>query len=641
MGNLSWKGVSMKQFGLSNNIYQMPLNLLKILLHDYTTQKPIVWGTSLYAYLGTGFEPYDCISPSRIIGYMSDFIQPRASKPQGVQKSRTKVKAEVFTPAWLVNKQVQIALVEMQELDFDEYIESLWLEIACGEGPYIVTRYDAVTGLSIEVNNRVGFLDRKLQRINREIETQNEWFEWVIKAYKATYGYEFQGDSLLLARKNLLFTFSDYFEAKWGMKPSQLQLRRVTEIIAHNIFQMDGLTYTTPFSSGGKNIQLSLFEDLGKENQPVKDTVITNWKTKKTIPIKCLANGEISMKFDVVIGNPPYQEEIQGENTQTRPLYHLFIDEANKISSKTVMVTPARFLANTGATPKKWNEKILKSRHVKIAFYELKSSNVFPNTDIKGGVVITYHDETKDFEPIDTFIAIKELDSIYRKVSKVTKETLNSIMYGADSHKFTEEMFVDHPNLLNRTDKSHRYAVASKVFDRYPEVFFEERPDDGEEYVQICGRVNGDRVTKYLKSPYLREHPNLKRYKVLVPESNGSGAVGERLSTPLIGTPLIGTPLIGYSQTFISIGAFMSENEAVACMKYVNGKFARVMLGILKLTQHNPPSVWAKVPMQDFSDKSDIDWSQSVSDIDRQLYVKYGLSEKEIEFIETKVKEMN
>ena len=128
----------------------------------------------------------------------------------------------------------------------------------------------------------------------------------------------------------------------------------------------------------------------------------------------------------------------------------------------------------------------------------------------------------------------------------------------------------------------------------------------------------------------------IKFYNIFVPEANGTGAIGEVLSTPLIGEPLIGS-----TDTFISIGSFITNEEAIAAIKYIKSKFARAMLGILKITQHNPQSTWKYVPHQDFTSNSDIDWTKSIHEIDEQLYRKYNLSKDEIEFIETKVKEMN
>ena len=612
-------------------------DLLKILLKDRTTKKNIVWATHSYELLGKGFAPSDRINPSKVTGTYANLIQPRSEKSKYEQKDRTKIRAEVFTPTWLVEKQNGYVEAELETLNLEDYIQVRWLEITCGEAPYMVTRYDTVTGEEIPLSERVGFVDRKLQRISREVSDEAIFYELVKKAYRASYGYEYQGDSLLLARENLLATFEDYYLNKTENQPTLEQKKEIATIISYNVFQMDGLKKTSPYSAKQRQSQqLSLFADeLEVQEVEESKTHIKDWKKNRMIGFERLSSEESEMKFDVVIGNPPYQEEIEGANTQTRPIYHFFMEESYKISDKTVLVTPARFLANTGGTPKKWNHKMLNSRHLKVKFYELKSNKVFPGTDIKGGVVITYHDKNKDFEPIETFISEPLLDSIYRKVKKLQEPSLSEIMFGSDSHKLTDIMFEDFPELISRTDSSHRKAVSTNIFERYPEVF-KDKVDSNTEYVQIIGREKNGRSVKYLKKEYLREHPNLLFWKIILPKANGSGALGEVLSTPLIGEPLI-----GYSQTFISIGKFDTKIEAEACFKYIKTKFARVMLGILKLTQDNPPATWAKVPLQDFTVNSDIDWTQSVADIDRQLYQKYDLSPEEIAFIETHVREMD
>ena len=147
--------------------------------------------------------------------------------------------------------------------------------------------------------------------------------------------------------------------------------------------------------------------------------------------------------------------------------------------------------------------------------------------------------------------------------------------------------------------------------------------------------IDNKRYIKWIERKYIRDHDNLEKYKIILPKSNGSGAIGEVLSTPLIGEPLI-----GHTQSFISIGSFDTKEEAENVMKYIKTKFARTMLGILKITQDNKKSTWRFVPIQNFTSTSDIDWSKSVSEVDQQLYKKYGLDEKEIEFIESHVKEM-
>ena len=152
----------------------------------------------------------------------------------------------------------------------------------------------------------------------------------------------------------------------------------------------------------------------------------------------------------------------------------------------------------------------------------------------------------------------------------------------------------------------------------------------------IYGRANKQRCYKWCKRSYITHPENFAKYKVIIPKTNGSGAIGEVLSTPIIGTPIM-----GYTDTFISIGAFDTRDEAEACLRYVKTKFARTMLGILKATQDNPKETWRLVPLQDFTAESDIDWTQPVAEIDRQLYRKYGLNESEIAFVEEKVRPMD
>src|SRR5699024_2965758 len=152
---------------------------------------------------------------------------------------------------------------------------------------------------------------------------------------------------------------------------------------------------------------------------------------------------------------------------------------------------------------------------------------------------------------------------------------------------------------------------------------------------RILGRYENKRTWRYILEKYIEPHPNLKKWKVILPVSNGTGTFGETLSTPLVGEPLV-----GYTRSFIGIGSFETEYEANALLKYIKSKFARTMLGILKITQDNTSDKWAKVPLQDFTQNSDINWSTSISEIDQQLYKKYGLSEDEILFIEEQVKPM-
>lgn len=332
----------------------------------------------------------------------------------------------------------------------------------------------------------------------------------------------------------------------------------------------------------------------------------------------------------MVIGNPPYQEEPTGQGTQTPPIYHRFMDEAYKIANRVSFITPARFLYNAGATPKAWNKKMLEDEHLKVEFFEQDSSKVFSNTDIKGGVAITYRDADIEFGAIGTFTAFPELDSILKKTSALDSGSLSSIIFGQEIYKYTDRLHKDHLEAESLLSKNHKYDIKTSAFDRLPIIFHDDKPHDGYEYIQLLGLQSNKRVYKWVRRDYISEHVSLTKYKVFIPAANGSGALGEVLSTPLIGT----------TQTFLTIGSFDTEDEANAVLKYVCSKFARALLGVLKVTQHNTSEKWKHVPLQDFTPASDIDWTKSIREINRQLYKKYGLNDTEIDFIESHVKEM-
>ena len=165
-------------------------DLLKILLKDRTTKKNIVWATHSYELLGKGFAPSDRITPSKVTGAYANLIQPRSEKSKYEQKDRTKIRAEVFTPTWLVEKQNGYVEAELEALDLEGYIQACWLEITCGEAPYMVTRYDTVTGEEIPLAERVGFVDRKLKRISREVSDEATFYDLVKEAYRASSGFD-------------------------------------------------------------------------------------------------------------------------------------------------------------------------------------------------------------------------------------------------------------------------------------------------------------------------------------------------------------------------------------------------------------------------------------------------------------------
>jgi superfamily II DNA or RNA helicase len=367
-----------------------------------------------------------------------------------------------------------------------------------------------------------------------------------------------------------------------------------------------------------------------------------------------LFNLNKDMKFDAVVGNPPYQESTDGYNRQ-EPIYQYFYDSAEVIGKKYCLISPARFLFNAGLTKKSWNLKMLSNNNLSVQYYNPNSEQIFPNTSIKGGVAVVYYDIDMDFGGIKRFIPEENLRKIVNRIDSKSETDLPSIMFGGRSDlKFNNKFIHAFPNSikdrLSRIQIKHpevtelganeEYELKSSTFDTLLDVFEDKEPKNTTEYYRILGLAKKKREWKWIKKEYMdTRYPkrnNIDKWKIFIPESNGSGAFGETLSSPVIGKPSdSATP------TFISIGSFDTKIQANNVLKYIKTKFLRCLLGVLKITQHNPQSNWSCIPLQDFGNESDIDWSKSISEIDQQLYVKYNLSKEEITFIEEKVQVMN
>ncbi len=644
--------------GIQDEILRLAqLGLLNLLLKDQTTGHNIRWATDAYVQIGHAYERNAEITADVITGEHSGVIRNRARKELELQSGRTKSHAEVFTPIWVCNRMIDELLADISTTcsecgKANPFIYSRCLEITCGEAPFLVQRYDVLTGEIIPIEQRKGILDRKLQcayslKKDNIINENCEILKIIICAFQSVYGYELQGDNLLIARLNLYMTFEEYLQYICERKPTYEESLKMIEIITWNLWQMDGLTGHTPCGESAVSSQLSLFDfmeisDKPQETpKPCKVRFYIRPQKFKTLTIQQIAEqGGQSMKFNYIIGNPPYQEETA--DTSDMPIYNSFMDAAYKVADKVELITPARFLFNAGKTPENWNEKMLNDEHLKVLKYTQKSSDIFANTDIKGGIAITYRDANKYFGAIGAYSQFSELNSIRNKViSKPDFSSLSEWVYAPESYKFSEALHAENPEIRFKGEnvgilsKGHDYDVVTNIFSKLPNIFIDEKTTDNENWLGFVGLIGNKRFTKYIKRKYIRPHENLDKYKVILPKSNGSGAIGEVLSTPVIGTPVI-----GHTQSFISIGALETEREAENLLKYIKSKFARTMLGILKITQDNKKKTWKYVPLQDFTSKSDIDWTKSIPDIDQQLYKKYGLDKSEIDFIESHVKAM-
>ncbi|OYN90240.1 Eco57I restriction-modification methylase domain-containing protein [Parenemella sanctibonifatiensis] len=344
----------------------------------------------------------------------------------------------------------------------------------------------------------------------------------------------------------------------------------------------------------------------------------------------------MSKKFDVVIGNPPYQEEAQGAGTRDTPVYHLFMDAAYEAGRKAVLITPARFLFNAGFTPKAWNAKMLADPHLSVSHFVPNSDDLFPGTDIKGGIAVTYRDDAVAGDPITTFASHPELNGILQAVLTHHSAPLSSIITSGRAYSYTANMHTDNPQASARMSSDAQLRVSTNAFEQLPFLFTEHREGDRSDHVQVLGVLKNRRTKRWIRADYITGPDSFQGFKVALPAANGTGKFGEVLSTPV---PL--GPGEAVTQTFITVGNFSSGAEAEACRRYIASKFARALLSVLKITQHNPAKVWRYVPLQDFTAGSDLNWSRSIPQIDQQLYSKYGLTAEQIDFIDTNVTPMD
>lgn len=300
------------------------IEVLNILLKDHTTGGNIIWATDDYYDNGFLFSFNSEIYSDYITGDNSKLIIPRVKKKLELKSQRSKEKAEVFTPSWVCNCQnnmidnawfgrerrrfntehecswetnyYPITFPSKDGKTWEDYVNATRLEVSCGEAPYLTSRYDTVSGKPIPVKNRIGLLDRKLRVIGENVSSKEEWLKWSEQALKATYGFEWQGDNLFLARKNILSSVIEAFYDKYNDEIENSIIVHFAEIISWNIWQMDGIKMVIPNSCHETEIeQLSLFEtetkrekcpgclkgDIHKHNGIY--ALIMDWNEKKTI----------------------------------------------------------------------------------------------------------------------------------------------------------------------------------------------------------------------------------------------------------------------------------------------------------------------------------------------------------------------
>lgn len=342
-------------------VSRYPTRILETLLSDRTTGRNIIWADNEYEALGEGYRADDEITVEKITGLSAGVIKPRIAKEQAHQSQRTRTRAEVFTPSWVVNRMnndldavwfgardifnaevdttwcpsaVPVAFPKRKGFGWHAYVESPRLEIACGEAPFVCSCYDAVTGDVIPVGGRVGFLDRKLRVMSEKTKSRREWVRWGLAALKASYGFEYQGDNLLLARINVFETFCEHLHDRWGTGISDEELDQAAWIVSWNFWQMNGFTCAVPTNKMDAVVQSALFGYEEPVTEPLQPTlfdildespfgdaaeekggepgvtvplcVIYDWQENRPFEFQAMKGKARPMdkKFYAVIGNP-------------------------------------------------------------------------------------------------------------------------------------------------------------------------------------------------------------------------------------------------------------------------------------------------------------------------------------------------
>ena len=643
---------------------------LKILLQDKTTRQNIIWATDAYAEKGNGFRDRDYIELSSVTGLDSIALQSRTEKALDEQQLRTRKKAEVFTPVWLCNMMNNYAdeqwfgkknvfnieeeenhtwTVNPNKILFSErtwksYVDTRRLEITCGEAPYLVSRYDAATGeLILPPLRRIGLLDRKLRVVNENADSPEEWMKWVLRAYQSCYGFEYQGDNLLIARINLMMTFYDYYLKRMEEEPDKPLLRKVAGIIAWNIWQMDGLKDTVPL---GKQMdtyhQINLFELIGDNDSPnASDALepeeatyckIMDWRRENSVIYRNLKEGRTKMGkgklFDFVIGNPPYQEDTEGAGRQAKPVYNLFIDEIRKIQPECIcLITPSRWFAG-GMGLDAFRASMMNDSHLKAIVDFTNAKDCFPNISISGGVNffiwqnayngLCSFTNTTNGETTTRLRQLNEFPVLVRYNHAV--DIIHKAIDGADNNLSIIASglmpFGLSTNYRGEKDKTADkeltlYASNGKTYISRDEV------NKGIEYIDIFSVMISKTSAEHAGEP-----SKDGKFRV-IPSSIRIKQPGEVCT-----------------HSYFLIGSYTDKVTAENLLKYMKTQFVRFLMlmsmsgfGLSKL-------VLNFVPMQNFTQLSDINWGGQIHNIDLQLYHKYGLTDEEINFIESNVKEM-
>ena len=650
-----------------NNVFIS--NTLKILLKDQSTKKNIIWATDNYNVLDEQLENNNQITENLLKN--SNIIQPRVLKRIEEQTIRTRKKAEVFTPAWLCNQMNNMCdsewfgyenvfnkaenntwITNTEKIQFpskkkwEKYIDSRRLEITCGEAPYIVSRYDASTGELIDIENRIGMLDRKIRIVSENTDTEEDWLKWTIRAFESVYGYEYQGDSLLVARVNLLMTFIEYLDFYWHREPTDDELSKIVNIISWNFFQMNGLNGNVPMGKPKDTYMQLTFDDLlglTEENETVKAKTY-NWRGGNSILFSSISEEvENNMKFDYVIGNPPYQEEaIINEKSKTngqtpkRNIFHYFQMSADAIATEySILIYPGgRWIQRSGKGLNKFGIKQINDISLKKLYFYPNSSELFDNIGIPDGISIVVKERKKNtstFEyvyclngsqsqvileyPKKNIIPLNPSDAIIvSKIEKMIKKLnfkyLNDRILPRSLFKIESDFVEKNP------DKVKEYYDGYTLKENEIKLFTNDK----------AGKAGRAKWFISTRDVIVQNQEYINKWQVIVSSANAGGQKRDNQIE-------IVDSKSAFGRARVALASFDTEKEALNFYKYCKTYVIRFAF---LMTNEALTSLAKKVPdLIDYTDNNEIiDFSNN---LDEQMYKLLNLTFEEIEYIKEKI----
>lgn len=650
--------------------------VLPLLLADKSTGRNIIWATDPPQALSDTVTDKSEMTPAQLHQLGFEAIQARAGKQADAQQQRTRRRGEVCTPAWVCNKminaldadwfgregvfnteqpqgwQAREGRVEFPASKgktplWQQYIDSRRLEITCGEAPFLASRYDAATGEMIPVQQRIGILDRKLRVVSETVKEEKEWLYWAKRAVQATYGYEYQGDNLLLARTNLLLTFAEHLQARWQRSSTTQELKATANIIAWNLWQMDGLKRSIP---GGKlhpdTEQLDLFSMFGdaEESVPSVSCKVKNWRKGghgTTQNFETIQEGSTSMKFDYVIGNPPYQEQttsvVPKTNGQVRSksIFQYFQIEADKIATKaSVLIYPgSRWIHRSGKGMADFGLKQINDVTLRRIDFYPNSKEVFPGpVAIADGISIVLKEKEKQTHRFD-YVYHNNGECVSLEMDN-PGETLIPLNPSDAVIVNKVEQFVND----NKLDYLHGKILSQKLFGIESD-FVESNPNKVREYVSDTDvdfsheikLFTNDKAGKKGRAKWFVADRNvvstsvkyIDEWQVVVSSANAGGQKRDNQIEIIDNHSAFG-------RARVALNSFTTKQEAVDFYNYARTYLVRFMF---LMTDEALTSLGKRVPdLMDYTENNPIiDFS---APLDNQLYQLVGLKPAEIKHIE-------